>query len=596
MPTDLAGNSLVTARNVTLSSSIQTFTDYVGSLDTNDYYRFSLSGRSSFNLTLSGLSADADVALLNGTGAVIASSVNGGTTVDSIARTLDAGTYYIRVYPYSGSTNYNLGVSAAPVLPPDYAGNALSSARSISVGSTTSTYSDWVGTGDTNDYYRFSLSGRSNFNLLLNGLSADADVQLLNSVGTLIASSVNGGTSADSIARTLDAGTYYIRVYQFSGNTNYNLGLSATAVVSPITDWYSQNLRDAQLVSLTRSLAADGNLSRNDMLAIFSNIQDGSIIDSNEVLDLRTIVSNSSRFTMLDPVRWLSDQVANGASTNMSASQFDSTLVGRWFRGTYTPTAQFARREDNGSTTIFNLNFVSVQGSLYGSSGRAQIGDIDQGQLGDCTFLAALGATFGRQSNDAGNAISNVINNMITNNGDGTYTIRFFSSGGAQYQTVDQRLAYYNGTQLLGARTNGNVLWAALAERAYAQWQEWRSGRPGYNEIGNGDYIINLLPIVTGRTANYTSTTQLSFSQLQTAFNNNQAVAASSLTVNTQDIVRSHAYSVTNVYVNSSGQQRVVVRNPWGVDGRAANGDAYDGFIDLSFESFRSQFSGIAIA
>nr|NCR41698.1 peptidase S8 [Microcystis aeruginosa W13-11] len=46
----------------------------------------------------------------------------------------------------------------------DLAGNTLATARAITVGSTTTTYTDWVGSTDTNDYYRFSLANSGNFN------------------------------------------------------------------------------------------------------------------------------------------------------------------------------------------------------------------------------------------------------------------------------------------------------------------------------------------------------------------------------------------------------------------------------------------------
>ena len=226
---DLAGNTLATARAITVGSTTTTYTDWVGSTDTNDYYRFSLANSGNFNLGLTGMTADADVQLLNSSGSLIASSANGGTTSESITRQLSAGTYYIRVYPYSGSTNYNLAVSAVPLTPVDLAGNTLATARAITVGSSTTTYTDWVGSTDTNDYYRFSLANSGNFNLGLTGMTADADVQLLNSSGSLIASSANGGTTSESITRQLSAGTYYIRVYPYSGSTNYNLAVSATS-------------------------------------------------------------------------------------------------------------------------------------------------------------------------------------------------------------------------------------------------------------------------------------------------------------------------------------------------------------------------------
>jgi len=112
----------------------------------------------------------------------------------------------------------------------DLAGNTLATARAITVGSSTTSYTDWVGSTDTNDYYSFSLANSSNFNLSLTGMTADGDVQLLNSGGSVIASSTNGGTASESITSQLSAGTYYIRVYPYqSANTNYNLAVSATS-------------------------------------------------------------------------------------------------------------------------------------------------------------------------------------------------------------------------------------------------------------------------------------------------------------------------------------------------------------------------------
>ena len=231
---DNAGNTLATARDITIGATPTSYSDFVGSTDTNDYYRFSLGGSSNFSLNLTGLSADADVSLLDSNGSVITSSTNGSNISESITRQLSAGTYYVQVYPYSGSTNYNLSLAAAPVEIPDNAGNTLATARDITIGATTSTYSDFVGTTDTNDYYRFSLGGSSNFSLNLTGLSADADVSLLDSNGSVITSSTNGSNISESITRQLSAGTYYVQVYPYSGSTNYNLTLSATtATVTP---------------------------------------------------------------------------------------------------------------------------------------------------------------------------------------------------------------------------------------------------------------------------------------------------------------------------------------------------------------------------
>jgi Bacterial pre-peptidase C-terminal domain len=104
----------------------------------------------------------------------------------------------------------------------------LAGARNLGVLNGSRSISDVVTSLDTNDYYRFQLNGTSNFNLSLSALTADADVQILNSAGTVITSSQLSGTSAESISRSLGAGTYFVRVFPFSGaNTSYNLSLAA---------------------------------------------------------------------------------------------------------------------------------------------------------------------------------------------------------------------------------------------------------------------------------------------------------------------------------------------------------------------------------
>ncbi|BAT56332.1 Peptidase [Nostoc sp. NIES-3756] len=826
--TDNAGNTLTTARKLTLSSSLQTFTDRVDSTDPNDFYSFSLSARSSLNIAVDGLSANADVQLIRDTnsnglvdsGEVLNSSYKTGSSSESVRPTLDTGNYFIRVYSNTGNTNYNLKIfeNFAPTslefklnstslkatdtltinsawvsdingakdlskvdfriqrangswidiadantftadpnnankasfsyslslnsvnlaagtytiqgiaydktgaasntvrlgLNIENPGLALTTDKKVALSGSTQTFADKVDSSNINDFYSFSLNARGNLNLAVDGLSANADVQIIRDAnsnglfdgGEVISGSYKTGSSSESIRTTLDAGNYFVRVYSQSGNTNYNLKLyenfaptsldfklndssinttdtlsinsawvsdsngvsdlskvdfriqkadgtwlnvadttsftadssnanrasfnyslslgslnlgagtytlqgiaydktgaasntvkqtftlttattTDTNSVTNIQDWFSQNLLDSQLVTLTRKLASDGSLSRQDMLDIFRNVQDNSAIDANEVTDLKALLSTSTPFTMQDPVKWLSKQVANGASTGMSATNFESDLVGRWFLGTVAPTPVF-----NSKT----LTYTVVSGTLFGTANEARIGDIDQGQLGDCAFLAALGATFGRQFNDSGNTSSSIINNMITDNGDNTYTVRFYSRttfdpGEAQYVTVDRRIA--TG---VAAKRNNNVLWVALVEKAYAQWFEWKTGVTGYDAIGNGSNLVNPLRYVTGReNTNYTNS-KITFSTLETALTNGQAVTAARASTTNQYIVGGHAYSITNVYVNSSGEQRVVVRNPWGVDGKTLSG-TNDGFIDLSFKQFTESFDyGICIA
>jgi hypothetical protein len=72
------------------------------------------------------------------------------------------------------------GLSIAAVVPDP--GNTLGTAYNVGTLSGTRTFNDAVGSTDTSDIYLFSLSGTSNFNLALTGLSNDADVRLIQDI------------------------------------------------------------------------------------------------------------------------------------------------------------------------------------------------------------------------------------------------------------------------------------------------------------------------------------------------------------------------------------------------------------------------------
>jgi len=96
---------------------------------------------------------------------------------------------------------------------------------------------------------------------------------------------------------------------------------------------------------------------------------------------------------------------------------------------------------------------------------------------------------------------------MFTNNGDGTYTVMFWNGGNEAFVTVNSELPvtstgqayfagwgyYMNGSTAVGDSYNSqfNVLWVALAEKAYAQMNQsgWigQDNTNTYAGIGVGD-------------------------------------------------------------------------------------------------------------
>jgi len=81
-----------------------------------------------------------------------------------------------------------------------------------------------------NDYFRLSLPAGRTVTALLNGLSVDYDVYIYNAAGTQVASSTNGGTTADQATYTNTSGAaanVYVRAFRYSSTrTTYQLRIS----------------------------------------------------------------------------------------------------------------------------------------------------------------------------------------------------------------------------------------------------------------------------------------------------------------------------------------------------------------------------------
>lgn len=121
---DVAGNTLNTATNITINSNINYYIDYLGASDTDDYYQFVLNQPSTFIL-LAGEFANNDLdsllnpselvfgELLNSTGQVLQSG-NYTTQPDDldIQTPLQPGTYYLHFRGSAGGDNYAFAIAA----------------------------------------------------------------------------------------------------------------------------------------------------------------------------------------------------------------------------------------------------------------------------------------------------------------------------------------------------------------------------------------------------------------------------------------------------------------------------------------------------
>ena len=131
------------------------------------------------------------------------------------------------------------GRNASPYITYDGAPSSFESATLIATSPIAITYRDAVGDNDQIDVYKLQLdSANTNLNVVLTGLSANADLQLLDANGAILSSSTNSVNAGESITyNTLNSGIFYIRVYQASvgQNTNYNLSVSGKLLSNEVS-------------------------------------------------------------------------------------------------------------------------------------------------------------------------------------------------------------------------------------------------------------------------------------------------------------------------------------------------------------------------
>ncbi len=209
----------------------------------SDVYEFDISGTRNINLSLNNISAgdDADLSLYrdsNGNGILdsgdirVSSSGRGGNSDDSINYRAEAGTYFARVdyydYGSNGGLNYDLDLSATYTRT---AANTVAVESDLGNLSRDVSQYGWVGNTDTTDTYEFDLGLFEGVNIRLSGLSNDADIRLIqdknnNGIvdsGEIIETSALGYTSSESISGIDLSGTYQLQVYQYSGDTSYQI-------------------------------------------------------------------------------------------------------------------------------------------------------------------------------------------------------------------------------------------------------------------------------------------------------------------------------------------------------------------------------------
>lgn len=407
--------------------------------------------------------------------------------------------------------------------------------------------------------------------------------------GTL---SISAGASQQFVAQALDqfeqplttqpvvtwsatGGTITSRGLFIAGSSAGNFAVTArttssstTAAVTVTAVSPSSVLRDATLASLVNTYYADGQLNRLEMMDLLRSAGNDGVVNANELADFQLIVSSSSPFSMPSYVKSLASDVVNSNPANRyyrgqtagnlaagSSSTLLNNLVNKWFMGTDEPVI-------SGTTVTYQTS----TGNLFNSTpSRA---DARQGMLGDCYFIAALASIADKNPN--------AVRNMFTDNGDGTYTVRFYSgvaigASKPDYVTVNRRLpSFANGTLAysgygLGISSSTTTLWIAIAEKAYAQWNEkGRAGRDGTNRYAaiEGGWMSNVNAQVLGyNSSNYSLTTSNQQTLINAVTSGKATTIGTVQNASAGGLYGSHAYIVTG-YNSTAGT--FTLHNPWG--------------------------------
>lgn len=324
---DYAGNGFGVPRNIgALGATPQLFNDYLDKVDRYDYYQFTIgSSNQPFEASIgdsytSGFVPDLNPTLYlnkfnpaDGSFSPIAQANNAGSSNILLAN-LRAGTYQLVAAEGNfGAGNYSLYLQA----PPDLAGNDLPTAKNLGSIAGHSSFSDFVGTGDTVDTFKFTFATAGTFDTSLFPGVSSVYLQLVqdkNNNGVfdsneLVAGSFNAGNAAtQKIHTNLAAGTYFLRVRYNSGPilTPYQLTLDAnfagttlptarnfgTLSTTPVSfsdevdqfsnpsDFYKFNLTTAGTLSAKLTYTT----GENTVLSLIQDKNNNGKIDAGEIL------------------------------------------------------------------------------------------------------------------------------------------------------------------------------------------------------------------------------------------------------------------------------------------------------------------------
>ena len=236
-PNETTTAAVAIASGVVNSAAITTTTDV-------DYFKITTTATSNMVYNLVGPSGvDFDLTIYNSAGTQL-STTTGTTATETISLTSQAaGTYYIKVFGYTGAlsvTCYTIQATATIVT--SCQSTKDTSTNNVSTGAAVIPFNTnlngRIDVGGDVDHYKFTITTRGTITLTLTTLPANYNLRLVNSAGTVLVTSSNTGTTNETINYTAAAGVYYARVYgtnssTFNATTCYTLKVALGTATKP---------------------------------------------------------------------------------------------------------------------------------------------------------------------------------------------------------------------------------------------------------------------------------------------------------------------------------------------------------------------------
>ncbi|MGD1035694.1 MAG: C2 family cysteine protease [Roseiarcus sp.] len=388
-----------------------------------------------------------------------------------------------------------------------------------------------------------------------------------------------------------------------SSGSSVSSGTPTTSASTPASTILAK-LSNAGIEADVAKLMVNDSLSYSSMLTILQDAAVGGMTASkfSTLQTLASLLNASGGISTSAYVQQITQDVVDGNSANATWNGGSSTatklgnlsatstqtqateLIGMWFLGTNLPSMSVSSIGE----ANYNPTYQATTEPLYGTSGAPVYTDVNQGYLGDCYFMSALA--------DVALQDPSVIENMITSDGNGAYSVEFVVDGRPDYVTVNDELptmqkgySWANGSTLEFA--NGSPEWAELVEKAYAELnaqtaaphgEELNQASDSYAGIDAGSGYA--LTEITGQAVDdysFTSKTAAStFSADNSLFaadwSSGEEMLVGTSNIASGNIVSDHMYEVIGYTAGTSAAtDMLTLHNPWG--------SAYSGPLAMTF-------------